>query len=100
MHVMRIRTDQFAQASRLSFAKVLSIVSAILLISGCGNHQTASPEQLTADVQAQSQKIQNDPSMTPEQKQQAIVKLKVRFGQLPPSALNQAPSSAQNPAPQ
>jgi len=91
MRAVRIITDQSAQSPRFSFAMILSIISAILFISGCGNHQARSTEEVTADVKARTQVIQNDPAMTPQQKQQAVLKLEVQTGQLPPYVLNQAP---------
>jgi outer membrane lipoprotein-sorting protein len=89
MREMRTRTDQSAQAPRFSFVMVLSIISAILFVSGCGHK--VSPEQFSADMKARTDKIQNDPSLTPQQKQQAILQLEVQTGQLPPSALHQSP---------
>lgn len=67
----------------------LGLVAALISIgaSGCNRAPEIKPEQMSQAVVRQNaahiQSIENDPSLTPEQKQKAIESLRARGGGMP-----------------
>lgn len=105
MHSMPKTKDHASPRSRPIYGMILPIGAAVLFVCGCANHASAPPPPAVSDGPATSgvssaaanqlrlsssiQQIQNNPNMTPTQKQNAIQELNERAAQMSGAAPQQ-----------